>query len=276
MPSDLVVAVAGSVSAGFSTLSVYPLDTIKTHLNKGTTKDGSRALRTVSDVMREIVQKQGFLSLYSGIRLKIMMSMLQKFFYFFIYNYLSRKISRGEKSLSMASNLVVGYLSALASVAILTPVEVAQTRQQLNKDKSLREIVLEVLRSGQAYNGFQTNLILCINPSIEFTVFDQIKKRNGGKLSTSATFWLGAFAKAVATVTTFPHVRAKVLQQSGHPKFQNMDATGIIVRLIATDGPTSVFAGMKAQLVKNVIGAAIMQSVKDRIENRVVKSLSRN
>jgi len=129
-------------------------------------------------------------------------------------------------------------------------------------------------KSGGIYRGFRTNVILCINPSIEYTVFDQIKRRRrkGKTLSDSEAFWLGAFSKAVATFFTFPLVRAKVLQQSGLEKFKGMDANSIIVKLIVSDGIGSIFAGMQTQLIKNVIASAIMLSMKERIERTVLTS----
>jgi adenine nucleotide transporter 17 len=83
-------------------------------------------------------------------------------------------------------------------------------------------------------------------------------------------FWLGAFSKAVATIVTFPHVRAKVLEQSGVEKFKGMNSNSIITRLIITDGVTCLFSGMKIQLIKNVLASAIMLSTKERIESRVL------
>ena len=287
MPSDFSVALAGSVSSAFSTLSVYPLDTIKTHLNKGVDPEG-KSLHSIDDVLSRIVFRdgysiRGFRALYSGVRAKMLMSMMQKFLYFYIYNFLK---SRASKPLSIISNLVIGYISALVAVGVLTPLEVAQTRQQLNPtlSRSIPEILTDLYQTegivAGFYKGFGTNIILCVNPSIEYTVFDQMKrsmmtKSSRKNLSDREAFWLGALAKAVATVFTFPHVRAKVLQQSGLPKWQKMDSSGIIANLLVTEGFTSIFAGMKTQLVKNVIASAIMLSLKERIERSIIHNTSK-
>jgi hypothetical protein len=289
MPSDFSVALAGSVSSAFSTLSVYPLDTIKTHLNKGVDPEG-KPLYSVDDVLTRVVFRdgytlKGFLALYSGVRAKMLMSMLQKFLYFYIYNFLKTKLTGRNKSssLSISMNLVVGYMAALLAVGVLTPLEVAQTQQQLNpKNKRSITQILSLLYQTEGvvngfYKGFGTNIILCVNPSIEYTVFDQTKRsilgKSGGRtnLTDAQAFWLGAFAKAVATVVTFPHVRAKVLQQSGLAKWNGMDSSGVIARLLVTEGFSALFAGMKTQLVKNVIASAIMLSLKERIERTVIK-----
>jgi len=289
MTSDFAAAVAGSVSAAFSTVSVYPLDTIKTYLNKGSDEKG-KPIKTAHDVLFNIILRKGWnlsalRTLYAGLESKIMMSVTQKFVYFYIYNFLIRIVERRRGSVSVLMNLVVGYVSAMAAVGLLTPFEIAQTRQQLNPNekRSVVQIMKSILDSeGVAglYRGFQTNVILCINPAIDYSIFDQVKKsmlkRTGKKsLYDMEAFWLGAFSKALATVVTFPHVRAKVLQQAGVEKFKNMDSTGILVSLLVTEGFSSWFAGMKTQLIKNVIASAIMMSAKERIERSVLDQISR-
>jgi hypothetical protein len=288
MTTEFSAAVAGSVSAAFSTASVYPLDTVKTYLNKGTDEEG-KELKSVYDVLARVVFKRGYSlaalkSLYAGLESKIFMSMTQKFLYFYVYNYMLNKTKQRAGKISVFTNLVVGYLSAIVAVGILTPFEIAQTRQQL--DPSDKRSILAILRDilnkeglKGLYTGIQTNLILCINPAIDYSVFDQVRKwrlkRTGSRaLSAGEAFWLGAFSKAVATVLTFPHVRAKLLQQAGVDRFRNMDSSSILVTLLVSDGFTSWFAGMRAQLVKNVLASAIMMSAKERIERTVVVALT--
>lgn len=285
MSGDFQVALAGSVSAALSTIAVYPLDTLKTYLNKGSDEEG-KDLKTVNDVILKVVLRRGnsmksLKSLYSGIGSKIFMTMTQKFLYFYIYNFLMRIVKRSNGKVSMFMNLLIGYSSALVAVAILTPLEISQTMQQLdqNDNRSILDILRDIfLKEGFAglYKGLQTNIILCVNPAIEYTVFDQLKKillkRSGTthSLTDAEAFWLGACSKAVATIATFPHVRAKVLQQAGVKGYSKMDSTSILVALLVREGPYSWFAGLKAQLVKNVIASAIMMSAKERIERSVI------
>ena len=65
------------------------------------------------------------------------------------------------------------------------------------------------------YQGMRAGLALCINPAIEFLAFERLKQqalRTTGKkyLSLAEGFALGAVAKAIATVLTFPLIRLKV------------------------------------------------------------------
>lgn len=289
MSGDFSVALAGSVSAGISTLSVYPLDTVKTYLNKGSDEKGA-VLRSVNDVLLKVVfihgmNSKSFKALYSGVESKIVMSMAQKFIYFYIYSYLSRIVRKRYGQLSLYMNLLIGYTSALLAVGILTPFEIAQTIKQLDQydNRSTLEIFRDTLaKEGVCglYKGFKTNIFLCVHPAIDYTVFEQLKKyqierKNRQALTDSEAFWLGAFSKAVATLLTFPHVRAKVLQQAGVKRYEKMGSTSILVNLFSTEGVTSWFAGMKTQLIKNVLSSAIMMASKERIERSVMHSLAK-
>jgi len=71
------------------------------------------------------------------------------------------------------------------------------------------------------WKGLAPALLLCSNPSIHYTVFDVLKtnllayktatKRTNPKLSVSEAFVLGLLSKFVATIVTYPLIRAKVL-----------------------------------------------------------------
>lgn len=85
---------------------------------------------------------------------------------------------------------------------------------------------------GELYRGLTPALLLCLNPAIHFTTFDRLKlavlnrQRQPGdppvgydqldsyQLATKEAFVLGLVAKAVATVLTFPLLRAKVLMMT--------------------------------------------------------------
>jgi len=76
------------------------------------------------------------------------------------------------------------------------------------------------------YRGLNAAVLLCINPAIYNTVFDQLKgrllariqARSTGKkvvaLTTLQAFVLGIIAKAIATVLTFPYIRTKMVMQA--------------------------------------------------------------
>lgn len=76
------------------------------------------------------------------------------------------------------------------------------------------------------YRGLAASVLLCINPAIYNTVFDQLKARVLARaqaragphkvvaLSTVQAFVLGVIAKAIATLLTYPYIRAKMVMQA--------------------------------------------------------------
>ena len=126
--------------------------------------------------------------------------------------------------------------------------------------------------------------MLCINPAITYTVFEQLKarwlaRRRGGKrarsLSTAEAFWIGAFAKAVATVVTYPYIRAKVLLQKKRPAggdgdgYDAQTASGVLAQVLEKEGARGMYRGLRPQLIKGVTNAATMLVIKERITGAV-------
>ena len=79
--------------------------------------------------------------------------------------------------------------------------------------KGVLDVLLKISREegfDKLWGGLSSSLILCCNPAIQFAVYETIKnmavKRRGshGRLRGKEAFALGAMAKWVATVSTYP------------------------------------------------------------------------
>ena len=108
------------------------------------------------------------------------------------------------------------------------------TRLQVaDANASLLTIIQEVYHEHGLqgfFKGFSASVILCVNPAITNTVFDQLRLRwlatSGTKsLTAGQAFLLGVIAKVVATLCTYPLTRAKTIVQSGSMK-QALDKGG--------------------------------------------------
>jgi hypothetical protein len=86
------------------------------------------------------------------------------------------------------------------------------------------DVVAYIRRWSKLWKGLAPALLLCSNPSIHYTVFDMLKSKtltwkrlrnhrgnHQHKLSVSEAFVLGLLSKFVATIVTYPLIRAKVL-----------------------------------------------------------------
>ena len=128
---------------------------------------------------------------------------------------------------------------------------------------------------GGFYKGIQAYTILCLKPAIQYTVYEQIKKvvlaarRVHGRavedsLGAAEAFFLGMFARVVATMLTYPYLRAKVMLQSARG-----DARTTVPRMIAeqlaTGGVRGLYQGIGPELARGVFSAALMMMAKERI-----------
>uniref|UniRef100_A0A7R9ZFS4 ADP,ATP carrier protein n=1 Tax=Pseudictyota dubia TaxID=2749911 RepID=A0A7R9ZFS4_9STRA len=137
---------------------------------------------------------------------------------------------------------------------------------------------------GQLWSGTWASLVLVSNPAIQFFLYEQLKiylvssrfkrrRETGalGLLSLSAVeaFVVGAVAKGVATIITYPLQLAQVLLRLQ----KNQDANGIegnsgsnsrgytgtldcIIQLSRNGGLQNLFSGMSAKLLQTVLTAA--------------------
>ena len=133
---------------------------------------------------------------------------------------------------------------------------------------------------GGFYKGIQAYVVLCLKPAIQYTVYEQVKqiviaarrlKAQGNaivddSLSAAEAFFLGMFARIVATMLTYPYLRAKVLLQS---TYGNAKVKPTIPQMIAEQlskgGVWGMYQGIGPELTRGVFSAALMMMVKERI-----------
>ena len=140
---------------------------------------------------------------------------------------------------------------------------------------------------GGFYKGIQAYTVLCLKPAIQYTVYEQVKKivlvsrraQSQGRvivdesLSAAEAFFLGMFARVVATMLTYPYLRAKVMLQS---TYGNAKVKPTIPQMFAEQfsegGVWGLYQGIGPELTRGVFSAALMMMAKERI-GVVVKAL---
>jgi hypothetical protein len=132
---------------------------------------------------------------------------------------------------------------------------------------------LEVDEVGQnwysLWKGLTPALLLCSNPSINYTVFDIAKTRLltrrqtsiSSALSMPEAFLLGLFAKFVATIATYPLIRAKVILMVTSEK--SLVAT--LCRTYREEGVRGLYKGCDWQLLHAVLKSALMMMVREKL-----------
>lgn len=123
------------------------------------------------------------------------------------------------------------------------------------------------------WSGIGPSLLLVINPAIQFTVYEALK-RNFNTQSSSAFFAMGAFAKAIATVATYPLQLAQTRKR--HGKNGDMSAAALLLSILKKNGPSGLFQGLEAKLLQTVLTAALMFVTYEKVIRFVFVILTRN
>ncbi|XP_068663711.1 peroxisomal adenine nucleotide carrier 1-like [Aristolochia californica] len=286
---SLSEATSGAVGALLSTTILYPLDTCKTKYQAEAQAQSQRKYRNITDVLWEAISTRQVLSLYQGLGTKNLQSFISQFIYFYGYSYFKRLYleKSGSKSLGTKANLIVAAAAGACTAIVIQPLDTASSRMQTSefgKSKGLWETFSGCSWS-ELFDGLGISLLLTSNPSIQYTVFDQLKQRllnsNRSKYSESApealsafnAFVLGAVSKSVATCLTYPAIRIKVMIQASDSEDETTrtqskapkTVTKVLHSIWKREGLLGFFKGLQAQILKTVLGSALLLMIKEKI-----------
>ncbi|KAF8926632.1 hypothetical protein BGZ58_011026 [Dissophora ornata] len=224
---------------------------------------------SVPDAIRKIYTSEGFLALYSGLGSDTFATLTSNFVYFYVYMALRQNKEHRRKSgqLSTVQELFLGAEAGVISRFFTAPIHVVTTRQQVmgkdllqqqkggsssslspsssassssEKSKvSARSIVRDIYAQDGIlgfWAGYAPTVILSINPSITYFLFETIKKfivtrqtqavTAAGKspsksvlaaaasLTSLQIFFISACSKAIASFLTYPLILTKTKLQT--------------------------------------------------------------
>lgn len=289
---SLSEATSGAIGALVSTTILYPLDTCKTKYQAEVRSHSEQKYRNISDVLVEAISNQQVLSLYQGLGTKNLQSFISQFVYFYGYSFFKRLYleKSGNKTIGTKANLIIAAAAGACTVLVTQPLDTASSRMQTSefgKSKGLWKTLSEGTW-GEAFDGLGISLLLTSNPSIQYTVFDQLKQRlltrklsqNTGTesspeaLSAFSAFMLGAVSKCVATCLTYPAIRCKVMIQAaesdedGNQKAEQKTqktVSGALYAIWKSEGLLGFFKGLHAQILKTVLSSALLLMIKEKI-----------
>ena len=248
----------------------------------------------------ELYQKQGIAPFYAGIETSAFQSSVEKALYFFAYTTFKNVYTffTGNGQMGASINLLLGCIAEWAHLPITLPLDCWTTEIQTgdNGNKGPLAILCTMLSEGDGirgmYKGIQAYTILCLKPAIQYTVFEQVKRimlvkkrlskgKNSGKnedtLTAMEAFLLGMVARTVATICTFPYLRAKVVLQSKKKAEgatnQKISIPSMIAKMYMSGGLGECFQGLGPELTRGVFSAALMMMMKEKIALVVRKAL---
>lgn len=121
------------------------------------------------------------------------------------------------------------------------------------------------------WSGIGPSLLLVSNPAIQFTVYEALKRHIPAK-SAIAFFLMGAMAKTIATIATYPLQLVQARLRHGNSK---MNTAALLLSLLKRKGPAALFQGLEAKLLQTVLTAALMFTTYEKIFRFVIILLLR-
>ncbi|KAG2520683.1 hypothetical protein JM18_006069 [Phytophthora kernoviae] len=274
-----------------------------------------------------IHRQEGIDGLFAGLSSKVAHTVSSNFAYFYWYSFLKTAVEKHSSTpITTGMSLLMASTAGALNMSMTLPLEMINTRAQIQhsddegsdadekeegkkQNRTMWGIAKEIYAENglmSFWKGFIPSLVLVSNPSINYTIFDKLKLQlqhskmaasNAKRLSSLSAleaFILAAIAKAVATIITYPIIRAKVLMQAqkkqvvgqekstgSHHHHTNMGDSmlQVLKRIGELEGPSGYFKGCSAQLFNTVIKSALLVMTKEQITKytmRVLYMLRRN
>jgi len=286
------MGVAGSTGTVLATLLLFPLERIKTLLMVGPDS------RTVASVCRRLLREGGFRTLYQGCLPTLETAGTSNFIYFFLFEGFKDWLSVALRSPEMGSHeillasAIAGSLNMLITEPLWRACVVAQARSSSSpifgdgKPAKCVGVFGTVLQLREAeglaalWRGLGSSLWLVVNPVIQFFMYDFLREMRTnalGEVSSLEAFILGATAKALATVATFPLQVAQSKLRAHESQDVVPEVRGMVSclrALVRERGVLALYSGLLPKLLQTVTYAAFMFTFYEKV-HWVIKRLFR-
>mmetsp|Transcript_141589 Transcript_141589/g.394669 ORF Transcript_141589/g.394669 Transcript_141589/m.394669 type:complete len:512 (-) Transcript_141589:93-1628(-) len=265
---------SGLVSSVAAEAILFPLDTVKLRQQV----HGGGAVT----VLRQILLEHGAIGLYQGLLGRLIQTITSNVGFFiwqtiFVQLTLQRigqcvAGARTRTQLGTGLSLVVNMLAQQFNRVLTTPIDVVANVNQADPNgKGFFYTFVKLARTGGRavlWRGLGVSLLLSLNPALMFTLvgklsaFVSVMRNSDCALGASDMFWISGFSKAVATLVTYPLIRAKAVIQSTNAP------SGLWVMLAdiaKTEGVIGLYHGVWMMSYKTVLFNSLMMALKQKV-----------
>ena len=214
-----------------------------------------------------LVQLQKRNSLYTGVTPVVTTILTSQFVFFYMHAFVKRFFHTpgNNRSSTALLSLLSSCLAGLGNVFITNPlwvVNMAIVTGETKTSSLWKELYAMTKERGvkHMWNGTSASVMLVSNPVIQFFCYEQMKLARLSKKTVNSVlppleaFVIGAMAKGVATVTTYPLQLAQTvlrLKENGYK-----GTFDCLFQLYKQGGTEKLFTGMRAKLLQTVLTAA--------------------
>lgn len=262
---NLIHAFSGASGSVVAMTLFYPLEVLRIRLQV----DDRRGFVHVASLAAEVVEEEGWGCFYKGLPPVLISLYCSNFVYFYTFNGLKLLAKRRGLSHSAPLDLLLACLAGVVNVVTTTPLWLVNTRIKLQEAR-IRTSEGEIQRRQQKYSGLidglikvareegilklwsslLPSLILVSNPAIQLMIYEATKRRLHRAPHSLHVFLMGAFAKLVATVITFP-IQVGQARLRANPRNSNLFTC--LVELVRSRGPLGMYRGLEAKLLQTVL-----------------------
>ena len=305
---SLVHAISGMIGGATAITAFYPLNVVRTRLQVTESKE----MESMVGLALRMLREEGLSSLFTGWQSQVMALAASNFVYFYQYNGLRAMVQKmavrqgHSRELGAGTNLLIATVAGVINVLATTPLWVVSTRLSVQRSgggggggyRGMWDGLTRIAREeglAALWNGTVPSLLLVSNPSIQFVCYERIKSWLGERARLRGTpitpiefFLMGAAAKTVATILTYPiqlaQSRLRAMKAKGAPPqagqaqvtYQYKGTLDVLLKVVQNDGPLGLFRGMEAKLYQTVATAALMFATYEQIQALVFAALLRN
>jgi glycerol-3-phosphate cytidylyltransferase-like family protein len=265
---------SGLVSSVVAEAALFPLDVVKLRQQV----HGGSAMQ----ILRGVLHNQGVAGLYKGLIGRLIQTITSNVGFFVWQTIALQTVSQrlaGQK-LGTGLSLVVNMLAQQFNRLLTNPVDVVANVNQADPNSKgfLRTFVYLARTGGRAtlWRGLPVALLLSLNPALMFTLVGKLsvlvkKLRHSDaddSLAAADMFWISGVSKAIATLVTYPLIRAKARQQtltSGDGITLGLWAT--LAAVFQAEGMAGLYSGVWMLSYKTVLFNSMMMSLKQQFRN---------
>lgn len=275
-PSIFWHAVSGTLGSILAEAMLFPVDTVKLQVQTASSGGGG-FLATAY----QILQTEGAGGFYRGLGGAILKESVHSMNFWLWHGFLFRHVAKfDDTSLTplmtrLMLNLVAKQLNWLCTL----PFEVVSSINQLSHPSpGFFSTALKLYQDGGLsafYRGLAVSLLLAVNPAIMNTLITSLLRVVTAFRMARGQCWVEArehssalvgtataLAKALATVVTYPLIRAKVLQQTGAAGSPGRPLAEVLRSIVAAEGASGLYRGVLAMSYKTVLWNSLMMFFK--------------
>ena len=173
--------------------------------------------------LKELLQKEGIRSFYKGLSSALIGVVFSYGIYFWWYRFCKNlwKEVLKRKELSELDISIITFISGTINSVMTNPIWFINARMTISKDKkSLFQTIIDIYKNEGIlafYKGVLPNMMLVINPIINFVIYEGLKKyllKNKFSLNLFQLLTISSIAKAIATIFTYPILTVRVKMQT--------------------------------------------------------------